>query len=682
MFAASKTDSVSASAPDDKFNYVTMLLHGDGTNGAQNNTFVDSSSNNFSITRNGNTTQGTFSPYGSNWSVFFENNPCQLVVANSTPLNLSGGAYTIEGWINPSGIYSGNGQAYGTSGYNTIVGKRDTSCAWEVYLKTGTGVLSFYNGTDYNSSTTPTTGVWNHFAAVFDGTNISLYLNGSRVLGPTALTNSDTSASISIGNYSGGGTNEQFRGYLSNLRITKGGALYSGSTYTVPSTTLTTTVSSGTVSLLTCQSNRYIDNSVNNASVTVNTGITANVTAYPSVQRFNPFGTSTAYSTSVIGGSAYFDGSGDYLTGTGSSNLAFGSGDFTIELWVYFNSVTSPPAYQFIYSSADSSVYANTPVIYWYETNSSLIFNNGSDLISTTGIKAKTWYHVAISRSSTTTKMFLNGAQVGSATDTTTYINQPSRPMIGANGNGSGNLPFSGYISDVRCVKGTAVYTSAFTPPTAPLTAITNTQLLLNFTNGAIIDNAMMNDLETAGNVQISTSIKKFGTGSIKFDGTGDYLKPPFSPNYVFGTGDFTIEFWIYIPTINTLQIIFDFRQSNNGAYPYLFKDTNNVLYYYVNTATRISGTTALTANTWYHAAICRSGTSTKMFLNGVQEGSTYTDSTDYVCNTTGPTIGSDNTFLYSIDGYIDDFRITKGYARYTSNFTAPTASFSDTGPI
>ena len=56
---------------DPQFNYVTMLLHGDGTNGAQNNTFLDSSTNNFTITRNGNTTQGSFSPYGSNWSNFF-----------------------------------------------------------------------------------------------------------------------------------------------------------------------------------------------------------------------------------------------------------------------------------------------------------------------------------------------------------------------------------------------------------------------------------------------------------------------------------------------------------------------------------------------------------------------------------------------------------------------------------
>jgi hypothetical protein len=68
MFAASKTGS--AAATDAQFKNVTMLLHGDGTNGAQNNTFVDSSTNNFTITRNGNTTQGTFTPYGANWGMY------------------------------------------------------------------------------------------------------------------------------------------------------------------------------------------------------------------------------------------------------------------------------------------------------------------------------------------------------------------------------------------------------------------------------------------------------------------------------------------------------------------------------------------------------------------------------------------------------------------------------------
>ena len=80
MFS-SNTTQVSGVTGDPQFNYVTMLLHGDGTNGAQNNTFLDSGPNTFSITRNGNTTQGSFSPYGSGWSNFFDGTGDYLSIA-------------------------------------------------------------------------------------------------------------------------------------------------------------------------------------------------------------------------------------------------------------------------------------------------------------------------------------------------------------------------------------------------------------------------------------------------------------------------------------------------------------------------------------------------------------------------------------------------------------------------
>jgi hypothetical protein len=92
MFAASKSGSVSEPT-DSKFNYVTMLLHGNGTNGAQNNTFLDSSTNNFSITRNGNTTQGTFTPYGANWSNYFDGSS---YFTSSTSQIVPTGSFTVE----------------------------------------------------------------------------------------------------------------------------------------------------------------------------------------------------------------------------------------------------------------------------------------------------------------------------------------------------------------------------------------------------------------------------------------------------------------------------------------------------------------------------------------------------------------------------------------------------------
>jgi hypothetical protein len=120
----------------------------------------------------------------------------------------------------------------------------------------------------------------------------------------------------------------------------------------------------------------------------------------------------------------------------------------------------------------------------------------------------------------------------------------------------------NGYISDIRVVKGTAVYTTTFTPPTAPLNAITNTSYLLKFTNAGIYDHAMLNDLETVGNAQVSTSVVKYGTGSMYFDGAGDYLSRPASSLYALGTGDFTIEAWVYANT--TITNNEDCRENTN----------------------------------------------------------------------------------------------------------------------
>jgi hypothetical protein len=668
MFSAStKTSTPSVSAPDPQFNYVTMLLHGDGTNGAQNNTFLDSSTNNFTITRNGNTTQGSFSPYGpvGNWSTFFDGTQDNLYTASTTALNVGSGNFTFECFFNVS-VFNGGNILRGANQYS--------ACA---LLLSGTGVIYYIssNGASWDIASGQTAissgliaGVWYHLALVRNGNVVTPYVNG--VAGTTTTTSASFSANngFNIGAEQNGVAGGSFNGFISNVRVVVGTAVYT-SNFTPPTANLTAIT--GT-QLLACQNNRFIDNSSNNFSFTI--------AGTPSIQRFNPFGTVTAYSTSVIGGSGYFDGSGDYLTTT-LTGQTFGTGNFTAEGWFY---QTANVSYNTLMAQRTTGNSATGWIVGSDSAGSVYAYSNGF-LIGPTGTAIKNqWNHIAFVRSSGTMTLYLNGVSLGTSATSKTF----SDTFAGIGGDGADAYVLSGYASNVRYVVGTAVYTTTFTPPTAPLTAISGTSLLANFTNGAIFDNAMMNDLETVGNAQISTSVVKYGTGSLAFDGNGDYLlsNPANIDLYAFGTGNFTIEFWLYLNSTSAAQVFYDSRPASSQGFQPTINTNSGILYYYTNSTNEITGN-SLSTNTWYHIAVARSGTSTKMFVNGTQVGSTYTDSTNYVNSALRPMIGADgfssgNPGQNPMNGYIDDLRVTKGYARYTANFTPPSAAFSNTGPI
>jgi hypothetical protein len=180
----------------------------------------------------------------------------------------------------------------------------------------------------------------------------------------------------------------------------------------------------------------------------------------------------------------------------------------------------------------------------------------------------------------------------------------------------------------------------------------------------------------TTGSPTVSTS----GSGSIALNGSS-YIKYAGQTPFAFGTGDFTIEMWLYLSVLGTFLVPIDFRPNLNGAYPNIYKGTDNRLYYYTNTVNAISGTTTLTTGVWYHIAVCRTGTSTKMYLNGVQEGSTYTDTTNYIVGNPGPTIFAEGSNLYAWNGYGSNVRIVKGVCVYTGNFTPSTSPLTATQP-
>ena len=643
---------------DPNFEYTTLLLPGNGTNGAQNNTFLDSSTNNFTITRNGNTTQGTFSPFSqTGWGNYFDGSGDYLTFPNNTAFAFGTGAFTIEFWVNGPL----NNDKFLLSGRAAI---------GTMHITTGGSGGSTAGALRYVGSSTITSGsavvtndTWNHCAIVRDGSNnITLYVNGTSVGTGTDSTNyTTTSGTWYIASNDVAAPANILTAYLSNLRIVKGTAVYT-SNFT-PSTTPLTAIS-GT-SLLTCQSNRFIDNSTNAFAITRNGDV--------SVQAFSPFNPTAAWSASTNGGSGYFDGTGDYLNGPATGQFA-PTGNFTISMWIY---PTSFAASFYVLAGSWNTGTSNEWLIQYDNTGAIRFLTTTDSTFSAAGvIKLNQWQFISISRTGSTLTGYVNGTSFRSYTLTGTVGVATKIVYIGAQIGTT--WPYIGYMADFRLVDGSA---ESATPPTSPATAISGTNMLLNYTNAGIYDATSKNDLETVGNAQISTTQSKFGGSSMYFDGTGDYLLSNAATTnlYAFGTGDFTVEMWIRFSAIGTdVYHFYDSRPaSTDGAYPTLRTNASSQLEYIANSAVRITGAT-LTTNTWYHIAVARAGTSTKLFVDGVQSGSTYTDSTNYLNAALRPLVGGSGFHVttLSLNGYIDDLRVTKGVARYTANFTAPTAAF------
>jgi hypothetical protein len=678
------TRSVVTTVKDSFFNRVTLLLNTSSTNGAQNNTFLDSSSNNFTITRNGNTTQGTFTPFSqTGWSNYQGASDYQTAPANAA-FALGTNNWTIDCWVYPT--------SFGTYNfiYNRASGSTNATTEIEVLLNSsGTVQCSVYSGsTGYAASSAANLSLnqWAHLAFVRNGTSLQIYINGvasGSSVNVSTVSLNNTSSTPYIGNQYIGGRG--LVGYISNFRLVNGTAVYTGNftPSTTPLTNITNTV------LLTNQSNRFIDNS------TANSGSpwTLTVGGTPSVQAFSPFAPTAAYSTTTVGGSGYFDGSGDYLQNPAAASNGVGTGNYTLECWFYLNSAPSSGAdrtfirYHWTGSAGQNAVYylsvtnsAGTLYPYTYARDVTTSSNN-TTVTSSTAVKLYTWNHVAAVRSGTTLTLYLNGVSVGSATGVSWNITAATNiPIYIGTYNGSSEM-MDGYILGARVVKSAVYSGSTYTIPTAPPTSDANTQLLLNFTNAGIYDAAAKNDLETVGNAQVSTTQAKFGTTSMYFDGTGDYMLIPNNP-IINLSGDFTIEAWVYRNTTGVNTIIMglgSYATSANGFTFYI--STTNFIGMYGNGAViAIGSTTTIPANTWTYVAAVRSGTGTnnlKLYVDGVVQAQA-TNNTSFVgVAANGLSVGAwyDGTSIVATGScYIDELRITKGYARTVT--TNPTAAF------
>jgi hypothetical protein len=669
LIQASGAVAGAADTGDDDFANVVLLLDGDGTSGDDNNTFTDSSTNAHTITENGSVVQGSFSPYGDNWSNYFDGSGDYLTISQSSSLDLGSGDFTVEAWIYAE-------SATQDSQFRRILAtEANGSSAVQLYINASGQVV--YTANDDVSRLTGTTNVlngWHHIAVTRQGSaggNIKLYVDGSSE-GSFTDTASKTSSNFHIGKYPG--LSGHFKGYISNIRMVKGTAVYTSSF--TPSTSPLTNITN--TSLLTCQSNRFADNSSN--------GFTISVNGDTKVLPFSPFKNDDARDITTDGGSAYIV-DGDWLTMPDDSVFVLAGQDFTFECWVYRTDYSTGSGT--IYSRWQGSPYAGlrlgvdtTGVAYFY--NITTLYGTPTGTVRKNEWTHIAWIYDATGASSGNVTIYVNGEVALSTTAVSGGVSDASTNTdvyVGTLNVYPTQGELHGYLSDFRFVRGTLLYTSAFTPPTAPLTAITNTELLLNFQDAGIYDRTGLNNLDTVGNAQIDTAVKKYGTGSMEFDGTGDHCLLPASEELAMGTGDFTIEMWVNLSAVGSNDGVFvELRSSGATSNGFVFNarrvtspSAGFKLNFYTDGGSN-TASTILAYNTWHHVAVTRSSGTIRMFANGVSDITPFTKNNNF-SDTPDVTIGQ--SLLYSpsnITGYVDDLRITKGIARYTANFTPPEA--------
>jgi hypothetical protein len=634
----------------------TSLLTCQKRGPARNSSFLDTGPHKHLITRNGNTTQGTFSPFSqTGWSNYFDGSGDFL----STPANVSAfdltstKTMTFECWVYFTG-FPDNATFMDIAEVNPFrMVYGGGNITWQA---TPAGV------TVVTAAHTLSANTWHHVAFVRDVDTASIYVNGSRVGTNTYTSNWGASgATLHVGCNRG---NTWFlQGYMSNVRLVKGTAVYSGTTYTVPTAPLTAITNT---SLLTCQSNRFVDNSSNAFAITRNGDV--------SVQAFSPFNPTAAWSAATYGGSGYFDGSGDYLNT--SSTQVVPSGSFTVEAWVYPTSSANSAVVAQGTSGNGARFSISIENSLWWTQIGGVTINAGTPVLNA-------WTHLAATFNGSTLTLYVNGVSVGTAG---TSINAQNTTLrIGSLGPADWTTYYwTGYIGQIR-ISNTV---RSISVPTAPYTSDANTVFLCNFTNAGIYDATSKNDLETVGNAQISTTQSKFGGSSMYFDGSGDRLTIPFTNDFLelgINGQNFTVEAWVY-PT-NSMPSAGQMLSKGGGTASWSTSSGAQYQWTIYNSAAswnfNSSGSSiqvdsgTVTLNAWQHLAVTYDGTTTRTFLNGVLQStstSTYTAPTTRSLQYIGMTQSGGYTQEYY--GYINDLRITKGYARYTANFTPPTAAF------
>ena len=391
------------------------------------------------------------------------------------------------------------------------------------------------------------------------------------------------------------------------------------------------------------------------------------------------------YSMYFIGGSPYFT----YLSITDSSNLTdIGSSNSTIEFWIYNTSSSSGTIFQ--KSGGTNTFSTSNGIQYAFALVSNVItfyYNNAGASATITGptLNLYAWYHIAVTtNTSNNITLWVNGVSQGTATNA--ILKPITRTNILIATNVGSSTYFIGIISGLRITQQT-LYTSSFTPPTAPLSNITNTQLLI-CQNFALVDKSSNNlALTNFGAITAYNPTNVFYSNY--FNGTNSYISGPYNANTgIFASSTpFTIEAWIYLTTTPSSYATIYSNGGANSSSVDIFFAVNSSLKVTVGATNGWAGGNPATAasialNTWYHVAAVRNSSNViSIYLNGIQNGTTNTYSSSITDPTGSIYIGylSSNYGDYWA-GYICNLRVSTTTAFYTSTFSLSYAPFTAIG--
>jgi hypothetical protein len=687
------TTNVNTSIPSANTTLLLNLSEGNTTavaSGGNNNVYVDSSINGYTLTRSGGPTQTSFTPYWPEgyWGVSFNGTSDYLSIAANANLAFGTGDFTVEGWIH----------ALSTAQFNLLT----LNATFQFFV--ANNLLYIYDNGTQTSGGTIALNTWYHIAIARSGTAMRCYINGVSVISVSSST-AFTQTTNQIANNTG---SSYGYGYVSNLRVIKNQALITGSgSFTPPTGPLTTSAVgwasiagssvassiTGTVSLLTCQSNRFKDNSPSPIAISV--------VSTPKAVAFQPFNPPASYTTALYGGSNYNLTKTDVITAVSNPAIISFPGDFTLECWVYPTDTSLSTTWGIMDARENSSATSWIWLLNGYSAGvgwNVQFYNAGVNNFNTTKVPANAWSHIVLQRNATSLRCFVNGVVdatvltlsgtlTGGSISTVTFNNTKD-----SSNSGYGNI---GYLSNLRIVNGTAVYTTTgFTPPTAPVTAITNTSLLLNYTNAGIYDAALQIPYVTSGNAvtNATSPTPKWPPLSMKFDGTAstaitvyDALNGPTDLNTATSTQAWTIECWIYYTAGGAI-----FNKGGNPGVTsssYSLTVSGGTGTFYVSNSTGIGLGTgysitysagSIPTGTWVYWAATRTTAGViTTYINGVSQGSSGSGINIYNINNYQFSLGAHSTITYGIGniltGAIQDFRITKGVVR---TITTPTSAF------